>query len=117
MSSIHDSLVINATMGADITSAAPIYKKGKNFIGAKVSTAQGTASPDHVGVLKWKAGTTQDVNEAVVLPIPQTSIPSGSEFDDIVEFECNLPYLWAFYDRTSGGDDDTLRVEVSLSEE
>lgn len=107
---------INATtMDADITSATAISLGSAHCICVQIKTTQGVAAPDHVGVVKFKVANTSTVGDADELAVPQVVIAAGAEVSETVEFTTYAPYLWVFYDRTSGGADDTITVTVAYS--
>ena len=105
-----------AAMSADATSAAGIDLGSCHRIFVRVTTAQGAGAPDHVGVLKFLAGATNVVGDAKALAVPQLDIAAGAEVDETIEFTTYALYLWAWYDRTSGGDDDTITVIIAHSQ-
>lgn len=102
-------------MGADITFAtwgSKLIELGDaQVVGIHITTAQGAGAPDHVGVLKYRM-----TNDPAVLGVDHattTAITTGSElnlFETLTGLGCKFLEVW--YDRTSGGVDDTLTVTV-----
>jgi len=112
---LRDAFIIDAElMGADILPdhVIDLGPGGQKFIALQIKTTQGAALPDHVGVVRWEvANAALDITTFAAKG--SYAIVAGAEINQMEDnITTSARFLRVWYDRTSGGDDDTLNIVV-----
>lgn len=107
-------IIDGVLMGADIspTHVIDLGPGGQKFVALHIQTTQGAGAPDHVGVVKWELSNIADAIGSFTSK-GSYNITTGAAINRLEDnITTSARFMRVWYDWTSGGTDDTLRVFV-----